>query len=150
MDLFWRPSGSGGSVGRRSWMSFSGMPEYAGREARPSLSGGDEVTVKNFAASVHGRLMNRARATKRPFQEVLQYYAMERFLYRLSRSPHDARFVLKGALMLHVWKVPLARATKDIDFLADSTTRWRTLPRLRVQSAPSRSSPTGWCSTPRR
>ena len=75
------------------------------------------MTVKNLAASVHGRLMNRARATKRPFQELLQYYAMERFLYRLSRSPHNARFVLKGALMLHVWEAPLARATKDIDFL---------------------------------
>lgn len=42
---------------------------------------------------------------------------MERFLYRLSMSPHRACFVLKGALMLYVWKVPLARATKDLDFL---------------------------------
>ncbi|MGE0551598.1 MAG: nucleotidyl transferase AbiEii/AbiGii toxin family protein [Kofleriaceae bacterium] len=42
---------------------------------------------------------------------------MERFLYRLSRSPHRSRFVLKGALMLHVWNAPLARATKDLDFL---------------------------------
>src|SRR5262249_51496662 len=42
---------------------------------------------------------------------------MERFLYRLSTTRHRARFVLKGALMLHVWEAPLARATKDIDFL---------------------------------
>ncbi|MFO0726438.1 MAG: nucleotidyl transferase AbiEii/AbiGii toxin family protein [Myxococcota bacterium] len=42
---------------------------------------------------------------------------MERFLYRLSTSPHRARFVLKGALMLYVWEAPLARATKDLDFL---------------------------------
>jgi hypothetical protein len=75
------------------------------------------VTVKNLEASVHGRLQNHARATKRPFQELLQYYAMERFLYRLSKTPHRARFVLKGALMLHVWNAPLARATKDLDFL---------------------------------
>lgn len=75
------------------------------------------MTIKNLPASVHGRLMNRARATNRPFQELLQYYAMERFLYRLSRSPHSARFVLKGALMLYVWDTPLARATKDVDFL---------------------------------
>lgn len=75
------------------------------------------MTVKNLAASVHARLLNHARATKRPFQELLQYYAMERFLYRLSKTPHRARFVLKGALMLHVWKAPLARATKDLDFL---------------------------------
>jgi len=78
------------------------------------------VTVKNvsnLAASVQVRLQNHARAAKRPFQELLQYYAMERFLYRLSTTPHRARFVLKGALMLHVWDAPLARATKDLDFL---------------------------------
>jgi hypothetical protein len=33
------------------------------------------------------------------------------------KTPYRARFVLKGALMLHVWDAPLARATKDIDFL---------------------------------
>jgi hypothetical protein len=75
------------------------------------------VTVKNLEASVHARLQNHARATNRPFQELLQYYAMERFLYRLSKSPHRTRLVLKGALMLHVWDAPLARATKDLDFL---------------------------------
>ena len=78
------------------------------------------MTVKNIsklAASVQARLQNHARASKRPFQELLQYYAMERFLYRLSTTSHRARFVLKGALMLHVWDAPLARATKDLDFL---------------------------------
>lgn len=75
------------------------------------------MTVKNIQASVHARLQTHAHATKRPFQELLQYYAMERFLYRLSQSPHRSRFVLKGALMLHVWDAPLARATKDVDFL---------------------------------
>lgn len=62
--------------------------------------------VSNLAASVQARLQNQARATKRPFQELLQYYAMERFLYRLSMTPHRARFLLKGALMLHVWDAP--------------------------------------------
>jgi hypothetical protein len=75
------------------------------------------VTVSNLPASVHARLQNQARATRRPFSELLQYYAMERFLFRLSKSPHRARFVLKGALMLHVWRAPLARATRDLDFL---------------------------------
>ncbi len=74
-------------------------------------------TVSNLPASVHSRLQNHARTAKRPFQELLQYYAMERFLYRLSTSSHRARFVLKGALMLHIWEAPLARATKDIDLL---------------------------------
>jgi len=75
------------------------------------------MSPKNMAASVHARLAEIARRTGRPFQELLQYYAMERFLYRLSKSPHAARFVLKGALMLRVWDAPMARPTKDIDLL---------------------------------
>jgi predicted nucleotidyltransferase component of viral defense system len=73
---------------------------------------------KNLAASVHQRLLNVARETGRPFNEVLQYFAMERVLYRLSRSPHADSFVLKGALLFRVWDVPDSRATRDIDFLA--------------------------------
>ncbi len=49
------------------------------------------MTVKNLSASVHARLQNQARASKRPFQELLQYYAMERFLY-WQRSRECARF----------------------------------------------------------
>lgn len=71
----------------------------------------------NIAASVRRRLLNLARAQERPFQEVLQFYVMERFLYRLSRSAHADRFVLKGALMLQVWESPQARPTMDIDML---------------------------------
>jgi hypothetical protein len=46
--------------------------------------------VSNLAASVQARLQNHARASKRPFQELLQYYAMERFLYGC-RRPLTAR-----------------------------------------------------------
>jgi len=55
--------------------------------------------LKNMAASVRQRLLNKARETNRPFNELLQYFVMERFLYRLSKSPHAQKFVLKGALM---------------------------------------------------
>ncbi len=71
--------------------------------------------VTNVPASVHARLLNKAKATGRPFNELLQYYAMERLLYRLSRSRHANRFVLKGALMLRMWGGPATRATKDLD-----------------------------------
>ncbi len=71
----------------------------------------------NIAASVRQRLLNKARNDQRPFAELLQYYAMERFLYRLSRSAHADRFVLKGALMLRVWESPEFRPTMDIDLL---------------------------------
>ena len=42
--------------------------------------------ITNMAASVRARLLSRAKAEGRPFSELLQYFAMERFLYRLSRS----------------------------------------------------------------
>lgn len=74
--------------------------------------------LKNVAASVHQRLLNIARDTGRPFDEVLQYFAMERYLYRLNLSPYSDSFVLKGALLFRVWDVPDSRATRDIDFLA--------------------------------
>lgn len=73
--------------------------------------------IKNVAASVRQQLLNRAHAMNRPFNELLQHFAMERFLYRLAKSPHVDRFVLKGALMMLVWKVPVSRPTMDIDLL---------------------------------
>jgi DNA-binding Lrp family transcriptional regulator len=77
----------------------------------------------NIAASVRQRLLNLARAENRPFNELLQYYAMERFLYRLSRSGHSERFILKGALMLRVWNSPAQRPTMDIDLLGITSNR---------------------------
>ncbi len=71
----------------------------------------------NIAASVRQRLLNKSRTDKRPFGELLQYYSMERFLYRLSVSNHAKRFILKGALMLRTWNAPSARPTMDIDML---------------------------------
>ena len=70
-----------------------------------------------MSASVRQRLLNRARSERRPFSELLQYFAMERFLYRLSKSVHAERFVLKGALLLRVWRQPQSRVTMDIDLL---------------------------------
>ena len=72
---------------------------------------------RNLAASVHQRLLNHARAEGRPFNEVLQYFALERFLYRLGCSPQREQFVLKGALMFTAWQSPFTRPTRDIDLL---------------------------------
>ena len=52
--------------------------------------------TKNIAASVRARLTNQAKSSNRPLQEVLQYYGIERFLYRFSRSQHRDRFLLRG------------------------------------------------------
>ncbi|MBN2560497.1 MAG: nucleotidyl transferase AbiEii/AbiGii toxin family protein [Phycisphaerae bacterium] len=74
-------------------------------------------SIKDVAASVHRRLLNVARQTNRPFNDLLQYYADERWLYRLSQSQYSDRFILKGALMLLVWDTPVMRPTRDIDLL---------------------------------
>ncbi|MBI5400038.1 nucleotidyl transferase AbiEii/AbiGii toxin family protein [Candidatus Saganbacteria bacterium] len=74
--------------------------------------------LKNLAASIRIRLQNIAKETNRPFSEILQYYGMERFLYRLSCSQHADKFVLKGALMFAAWHIAQRRTTLDIDFLS--------------------------------
>jgi len=74
------------------------------------------VSKRDLAASVRQRLLNQAQDQDRPFQEMLQYFAMERFLYRLSISAHRDRFVLKDALLLTAWRAPQSRPTVDIDF----------------------------------
>ncbi len=73
---------------------------------------------KDIAASVHQRLLNHARNEGVRFNDVLQRYALERWLYRLSQSEHSERFILKGALMLIAWDLPVMRPTRDIDMLA--------------------------------
>jgi hypothetical protein len=72
---------------------------------------------KNLAASVRQRLLNRAQKENKPFNQLLQYFALERFLYRLGRSAYKQQFILKGGLMFALWQAPLRRPTRDIDLL---------------------------------
>lgn len=75
------------------------------------------MNQRNLAASVRAKLLNKARADKRDFNQVLTRYALERLLYRLSISEHADHFLLKGALLFDLWfDVPL-RPTRDIDLL---------------------------------
>ncbi|MCD4716224.1 MAG: nucleotidyl transferase AbiEii/AbiGii toxin family protein [Desulfobacterales bacterium] len=73
--------------------------------------------IKDVVASVRSRLLNLARRTGKPFEEILVLYALERFLFRLSQSVHKNEFILKGGLLLVGMGFPQARPTKDIDFL---------------------------------
>ena len=75
--------------------------------------------IKNISGSVHQRLLNMARQSGRPFNELLQFFAIERFIYRLSRSHYADRFILKGALMFPVWNKATSRPTLDIDLLGN-------------------------------
>jgi|ERR1035437_2812746 hypothetical protein len=72
---------------------------------------------KDLAASVRARLLNIAKAEGVDFNQVLVWYTLERFLYRLSQSPHADRFVLKGALLFTLWYDMPHRPTRDADLL---------------------------------
>jgi predicted nucleotidyltransferase component of viral defense system len=75
--------------------------------------------VVNLPASVRQRLLNLATERKEDFGLVLSRYGLERFLYRLSTSPHRDLFVLKGALLLQVWTGETYRPTRDLDLLGN-------------------------------
>ena len=75
--------------------------------------------VRNVPASVHRRLLNLAHDQGVDFNHVLQRYAAERFLYRLSVSGEVNRFTLKGAALFRIWTEQELRPTRDVDFLAD-------------------------------
>ncbi len=72
--------------------------------------------LRNVAASVHARLLNRSRQTGEDFQFLLQRYAAERFLYRLGESIHRDRYILKGAMLFALWGGLIYRPTRDLDF----------------------------------
>ncbi|MGH8209826.1 MAG: nucleotidyl transferase AbiEii/AbiGii toxin family protein [Steroidobacteraceae bacterium] len=77
---------------------------------------------KNTSASIRQRLLNYSTATKTDPNLVLIWYALERFLYRLSLSTYSDRFVLKGAMLFRLWGATDFRSTKDLDlegFLKD-------------------------------
>ncbi len=66
---------------------------------------------------IRRRLKGRAAELGLDFQQAVLYYAMERFLFRLSQTQWSDRLVVKGAVMLRVWDAVVARPTRDIDFL---------------------------------
>lgn len=72
---------------------------------------------RNLAQSVHHRLLNKAREQREDFNLILIRYAMERFLYRLGRSRHKDRFILKGAMLFATWTDQPHRPTRDLDLL---------------------------------
>lgn len=85
---------------------------------------------KNVIASVLARLRNEATTQGLTFNQVLQLYAMERFLDRLSRSPHVDGVLLKGALLLKTVGIPHARPTMDIDLLRQGKADTESLTKL--------------------
>jgi predicted nucleotidyltransferase component of viral defense system len=73
--------------------------------------------IKNIGASVRARLLQLGKASGQSFDLVLTRFALERLLFRLSRSPHADRFVLKGAMLMMSWFEDPHRGTRDLDLL---------------------------------
>jgi hypothetical protein len=67
--------------------------------------------------SIKARLVQQAHADRVDPNRLLSRFAIERFLYRLSKTAHGERFILKGAALLVVWLGEPIRATRDADLL---------------------------------
>lgn len=102
-----------------------------------------ESKAKNIVPSVLARLRNHGKSTGAPFQQVLQQYAIERFLYRISKSKHAESVILKGALLLKTIGIPAARPTMDIDMLRRGKSDQVTLMRLIQDCAALKVEPDG-------
>ena len=79
------------------------------------------MASKNLAASVKQRLLNLSRERGQDFNLVLTRYGVERILYRLSCSNHRDEFVLKGAMLFHLWSDAPHRPTRDVDLLGEGS-----------------------------
>jgi Nucleotidyl transferase AbiEii toxin, Type IV TA system len=73
--------------------------------------------TSGLALSVKTKLVAHARQTGVDPNLILNRFATERYLYRLSQSRHAERFVLKGALLMLVWLGETIRPTRDADLL---------------------------------
>lgn len=71
----------------------------------------------NLPASIHARLLQRAKAGGEDFNQVLGRYATERFLFRLASLPAREELWLKGAKLFDLWFDVPHRPTRDADFL---------------------------------
>ena len=75
------------------------------------------MAVKNMAASVLTRLKYQSKEEGIPFQMVLQLYAQEEFLRKLSLSQYADNLILKGGMFIYTLTEFDSRPTRDIDFL---------------------------------
>lgn len=71
----------------------------------------------NLSASILARLLALARQRGDDYSLLLNRFAMERLLARLSASRHAERFLLKGALLFALWYDTPHRPTRDADLL---------------------------------
>ena len=69
------------------------------------------------SASVLARLLTLAKRSGENYNLLLNRFALERLLHRLSVSEHSKSFLLKGALLFSLWYDQPHRPTRDADLL---------------------------------
>ena len=67
-------------------------------------------------ASLKSKLKSLSKETGKTFNELFKQLIFERFLARISQSPHRNSLIFKGGLCLRQY-VEINRETKDLDFL---------------------------------
>jgi hypothetical protein len=98
---------------------------------------------KNLAASVRQRLLTLSQRRKEPFDLVLVRFGIERLLYRLSRSRHADKFLLKGAMLFAIWSDGTHRPTRDVDLLGFGTSDDEELKRVFTELCEMQAEPDG-------
>jgi hypothetical protein len=78
----------------------------------------DRPTRASEAGRAYLDLQNRGWAERRGTQQLLTLYVVERWLARLSASPHVDKFIVKGGILLAAYDA--RRPTADLDALARS------------------------------
>ncbi|CAM5788438.1 nucleotidyl transferase AbiEii/AbiGii toxin family protein [Ottowia pentelensis] len=71
----------------------------------------------NLPASILARLLTLAKQRGDDYSLLLNRFAMERLLARISVSRHAERFLLKGAMLFALWYDAPHRPTRDADLL---------------------------------
>lgn len=75
------------------------------------------MPIKDVAVSIRRRLLNLAKSRGEDYQRLLTRYAIERLLFRLSRTEGAGGYILKGAMLFTTWSQNVARPTGDLDLL---------------------------------
>ena len=74
--------------------------------------------MKDVAESVLARLLDIARANRLVYNELLMRYILERIFYRIGKSGHSGKFILKGGTLFVCWQGGFDhRPTMDADML---------------------------------
>lgn len=73
--------------------------------------------TSNLSASILARLLTLAKQRGDDYSLLLNRFATERLLTRVSMSTHADRFLLKGALLFALWYDTPHRPTRDADLL---------------------------------